>query len=445
MNQIILSDTVRNVLVKRHAEVFHDLLKAECEKELLEKAEKRKLHPGLCEVLEGKRSRGGLLAAYGKGDFPALKKQLEQVFLEEEMDIYHLILCGDREFMEALIKRISAIDEKKQNKEYIEAYEKNTLTPGHYGSRRGQELLRDVFQYDFYRKGLDESMKHKDIKNNRAKRWLFDLLDLLEIRVCPYCNRQYTVVLKTEERDEASSETADENLEGSTLENSKIHLKKWIRPNYDHYFPKSRYPYLALSLFNLVPCCGVCNQSKGEWDTFRFPILYPYEESFGDTCRFQFDLERIETRNQESRKAYWSEKEPNIISEDSYGFCMRIDYNRNAEEGSLDSKIKNADELFHLTDFYNEHRDYIRDMKRNHDFFGKAYQEAIAKVFPGITPEQIRQHMYMMEIKEENYSKRPLARLTRDVDAELEGAYAIHQSGKWYIDQMLMERHLAKG
>lgn len=32
-----------------------------------------------------------------------------------------------------------------------------------------------------------------------------------------------------------------------------------LRPPLDHFLPKSNYPYLAVSLGNLVPCCGQCN------------------------------------------------------------------------------------------------------------------------------------------------------------------------------------------
>jgi 5-methylcytosine-specific restriction endonuclease McrA len=30
----------------------------------------------------------------------------------------------------------------------------------------------------------------------------------------------------------------------------------------DHFYPKSKYPYLCTSFFNLQPCCAHCNESK---------------------------------------------------------------------------------------------------------------------------------------------------------------------------------------
>lgn len=78
------------------------------------------------------------------------------------------------------------------------------------------------------------------------------ILQLMDVPVCPYCNRQYTFTL-------ASGKS---------------------RPQMDHYYPRDLYPYLAVSLYNLVPCCAVCNTAKGPLDTMKDPILYPYDEGF---------------------------------------------------------------------------------------------------------------------------------------------------------------------
>ena len=54
----------------------------------------------------------------------------------------------------------------------------------------------------------------------------YTLAKKLNFNTCPYCNRNYTV-------------TVDRN-------------KKIVRPDFDHFFPQSRYPLLALSFFNLI-------------------------------------------------------------------------------------------------------------------------------------------------------------------------------------------------
>lgn len=55
-----------------------------------------------------------------------------------------------------------------------------------------------------------------------------------------------------------------------------------FRPTLDHYYAKNKYPYLALSIYNLVPSCYTCNsQLKGCRDFYRERHLHPYEEVDG--------------------------------------------------------------------------------------------------------------------------------------------------------------------
>lgn len=59
----------------------------------------------------------------------------------------------------------------------------------------------------------------------------------LNIRTCPYCNRQYTFTI-----DNKHTKTA---------------------PEYDHFYDKAHYPLLAVSFYNLIPSCHTCNHIKG--------------------------------------------------------------------------------------------------------------------------------------------------------------------------------------
>lgn len=59
----------------------------------------------------------------------------------------------------------------------------------------------------------------------------------LNISVCPYCNRNYIINF-----DENGKTTAE----------------------LDHFFSKSKYPYLAICVYNLIPSCHTCNQRKSD-------------------------------------------------------------------------------------------------------------------------------------------------------------------------------------
>jgi hypothetical protein len=75
------------------------------------------------------------------------------------------------------------------------------------------------------------------------------LVTLLELRSCPYCNRNYIGTIK------------GKNL-GYQL---------------DHYINKSMYPLFCLSLYNLVPSCSVCNGRKSNRD--ETSVFSPFEKS----------------------------------------------------------------------------------------------------------------------------------------------------------------------
>lgn len=79
------------------------------------------------------------------------------------------------------------------------------------------------------------------------------------VSICPYCNRLFT----------------------DTIEDGGV------RPQYDHYFPKSKYPYLSISMYNLVPCCSLCNSKKGSTDTYLNSFIYPFEDEYGYNIYFK--------------------------------------------------------------------------------------------------------------------------------------------------------------
>jgi hypothetical protein len=59
----------------------------------------------------------------------------------------------------------------------------------------------------------------------------------------------------------------------------------------DHFFSKAEFPYLAISLFNLIPCCHTCNSRYKLTKEFGFNThIHPYAESFDDHFSFSIQL-----------------------------------------------------------------------------------------------------------------------------------------------------------
>lgn len=90
---------------------------------------------------------------------------------------------------------------------------------------------------------------------------------------CTYCNRQYVITVNGENDEE-----------------------RIARPQLDHWFSKELYPLLSLNIYNLIPCCSICNSSiKGNsifsLNTHIHPYLSPEEPIF----KFDYKLNADKT------------------------------------------------------------------------------------------------------------------------------------------------------
>ncbi|POA54811.1 hypothetical protein C1889_14850 [Pseudomonas sp. FW507-12TSA] len=99
-----------------------------------------------------------------------------------------------------------------------------------------EKLLKTLGEVFDYNKFID-----KDVGWNAYK-----LVGSHGLRICPYCHLNHVNY-----HGQATSKATPKKLE--------------MRPPLDHFLPKSIYPYLAVSLHNLVPSCHQCNSSiKGD-------------------------------------------------------------------------------------------------------------------------------------------------------------------------------------
>lgn len=85
----------------------------------------------------------------------------------------------------------------------------------------------------------------------------------MHMSTCSYCNAQYAI-------------TTGEDKNG----------RRWAMYQLDHFKPKSRYPYLCVSFYNLQPCCANCNQHKSTEDA-EFN-LYTNDEKELEPLHFKF-------------------------------------------------------------------------------------------------------------------------------------------------------------
>ena len=225
--------------------------------------------------------------------------------------------------------------------------------------KRKKKLLSEAFQY--------ENLSKRKVLNT--------ILQLMDVPVCPYCNRQYTFTL-------ASGKS---------------------RPQMDHYYPRDLYPYLAVSLYNLVPCCAVCNTAKGPLDTREYPILYPYDEGFSYDMGFQI-------------VAKDSDDWVNILHDGTGEFSLTVEKKRQIPL-KKEAVVKNQMEVLHL----DEHFDILRRQamytpERIHDLYRQ-----FAHLFR--SREELKQVLSGTDTDERGWGKRTLSKLTYDIVKQLENGH----------------------
>lgn len=114
-----------------------------------------------------------------------------------------------------------------------------TRFPSLFSGKKGRKgkITWSHFNRIIYNIFVDHAYKYLDKHN---------FIDEINLGTCPYCNRSYSYTVK----------------DGS------------IKPELDHFFPKSKYPFLAVSYYNLIPSCPTCNglQVKGEIDPLEFDL-----------------------------------------------------------------------------------------------------------------------------------------------------------------------------
>lgn len=200
----------------------------------------------------------------------------------------------------------------------------------------------------------------------------------LDIKVCPYCNRNYIFNFKKEKDLNATAQL-------------------------DHFFDKKTYPFLAVSIYNLVPSCSTCNQRKS---AKQEDIFYPFLESFNDYAKFEY--KGIKDK---------ADRNGNFFDED------RILLELNPISEDVDVKVKKHIEVFNLQNLYNEHKDIVSEILIKSEMYNESYIEELMKNYEGTlfkNKEDLMRLIFGGYIADEDLGKRPLSKITKDILEQLE-------------------------
>jgi hypothetical protein len=233
------------------------------------------------------------------------------------------------------------------------------------------EIIKNVGKIN-----LEKNDQFVTLYTNFTKRvWAKSLLEKLNVRVCPYCNRQYTFVLRN----------------------------AGIRPQFDHYFPKSIFPYLSVSLYNLIPSCSICNAKKQALDTYKdiHDLYYPFEDEFGCDVVFQ-------TSTINNDFSYWT------------GSSNNFDIKLICKDERHQLKVNNLNKYLKIESLYKQHKDYVRDIIRNAVIYNDSRIDELLNLFPDLfqSKNEILNSIFMSYVEKESWGNRPLSKLTHDIYEE---------------------------
>lgn len=214
---------------------------------------------------------------------------------------------------------------------------------------------------------INTDEKNYDIYDDFRSKWAKKLVELLNIKTCPYCNRNFVVNFDN----------------GTTVE-------------LDHFFPKNNYPYLAISLYNLIPSCHTCNHKKS---TQKLKI-YPYKESFSDYMKFDY----------KAKKLPFNESNIDLL-------IVKMKNTRNYRK-----KINNYKRVLNISDLYENHKDIVLELIQKAEIYNESYLDELIQNYEGVlfkNREDLLRLITCGYITDDEIHKRPLSKLIKDISEEL--------------------------
>jgi len=193
----------------------------------------------------------------------------------------------------------------------------------------------------------------------------YHLAENLNIPTCVYCNRLYTQTIIP---------SPGEYIARATL---------------DHWFPKSKFPFLALSFYNLIPSCNICNSSvKGATNYTLRDIFHPYlkHNSISRQLDFKFSYDMEDHIHAKGK----------FISKNKF----------------TDSSLS----AMKLKEIYEVHTEEIRELIHLKKAYSDSYISSLNSLLKtSISPEEVYRLAFGTHFEDDLLIKRPLSKLKKDI------------------------------
>lgn len=285
----------------------------------------------------------------------SIKKQI-QIILKTNLS------KEDKKCIEHIKKELTNIlkaDDKKLQS-IIKKFEKNY--PDSIGkSNQKKENWKTLYKI------IREDIFEREYNNwsERKTYGAYTFVNELDLKTCPYCNRNYIFIV-----DEKTGK---------------------LRPEIDHFYPKSIYPFLAMSFYNLIPSCPTCNHTKKDKNSLIKKLKNPYGIN-SDYYQFSINPNNIDFANIGNKYDY-----------DNFDI-------------SINKKDSNI-EIFKLEELYKQHKDIVVDLIIKKVHYPKSYINELINF--GFNEDEIYRYLLCNYSNKTDLNKRPLSKLVKDISQEL--------------------------
>lgn len=231
--------------------------------------------------------------------------------------------------------------------------------------------VKPYLEISMVKSTIQEIFKYKGWFDQKKKTMYdaYNLAENLDIPTCSYCNRIYTKTV--------------------------VNPSKITRPTFDHWYPKIDYPLLALSFFNLIPSCSICNSGvKGDSPFHIDTHFHPYLKHSDNNLKMDFKFSYYHK--------FYSTFRFKIVNNNDFSKC--------------------STEAFKLKEIYETHEDEITDLRRLRDVYSEKYLAMLKNnILKGtsISDEEIYRLAFGTHIDEDKFDRRPLSKMKKDILEEL--------------------------
>ena len=219
------------------------------------------------------------------------------------------------------------------------------------------------------------------------------IIDLKNVSVCPYCNRNYiNSTYKMIHCDNCNQDlfVIDEVEKECPGCNQEINGQTKVvnTAQLDHFFPKDSYPLFAVSFYNLIPSCYSCNHVKLNKDLKHSP----YDSSFSfDDVKFTY------------------------IPKSTDKIEIKID--------SRNPDFKNGIRILGIEELYQSHIDVVNELIWKKEVYTDSYRKGLAEILNQTNLElsktEVNRFITGHYTDKEDYGNRPLSKMVTDISKEI--------------------------